>query len=256
MFREVSAQEMGGESVSHIATSVGNLRDLGGLATIDGRVIAPGCIFRSSHFAELASHDEPSIAALGFRTRVDLRGEQERSLAPNRWGSVNLREMHLPIEPRAMGSLRAHREAGTLDDGVVLTVMHEVYRRFVHQRAPVFSALLRLVQVPDNYPLVFHCTAGKDRTGFAAALLLLALDVPRSTIIDDFLRSNGRWKMNAPSQDLTLLAQVRAEYLETSFAEMAAGWGSVDAYLAQELGLDRVARDRLASHLLIPAPRA
>jgi len=99
--------------------------------------------------------------------------------------------------------------------------------------------------------LLFHCTAGKDRTGFAAAVVLLALDVPLDVIEEDFLLSNEHWKgrPNATGGWVTL-AKVRAEYLHTAFATMQQDWGSLSNYLTLALGMDASARALLRDRLL------
>jgi len=231
--------------------SVPNLRDLGGLPTADGRRVAMGRLFRSSHLHALTPEDEPAFAALGIRSVVDLRGVKERGVALGRGLHPGTVELHLPIEPRGLGTLRELRAAGNVEESAVVELMHNAYRRFVLQHAQIFAALLRRLQEPGATPLLFHCTAGKDRTGMAAVLILLALGVSREAILDDFLISNDRWQPTETTRDWTVLSRVRAEYLDTAFATMAAEWGSVDAYLDQALALNAEARERLRTHLLV-----
>lgn len=232
--------------------SVSNLRDMGGIATASGQRIAPGRLWRSSHFGELTPPDAQVLDAVGLRCVIDLRGALEREKAPSRLAQPALHEVHLPIEPRAMGALRDLRAAGAVDEQALVAVMFEVYRRFVRQHAPVFAAFLRLLgDDATPLPLVFHCTAGKDRTGWAAALALLALDVPREAVVADFMQSNGRWRMQGEAADWALLASVRADYLACAFEEIERGWGSVDVYLAEALGQDEAARRRLRARLLV-----
>ncbi len=233
-----------------LVASIPNLRDLGGLVGAGGRRIARGQLFRSSHLHALAAEDEPALVALGIRTVVDFRGVDERQLALSRGLRPDTFERHLPIEPRGLGALREMRKAGTVDEAAVVELMHGAYRRFVLQHAPVFASLLACLQEPARLPLVFHCTAGKDRTGMAAALILLALGVPREVIVADFMISNERWQPTETTRDWTVLSRVRACYLDTAFATMAGQWGSIDAYLHQALGLDAAARARLAARLL------
>jgi protein-tyrosine phosphatase len=233
-----------------LVASIPNLRDLGGLVGAGGRCIARGRLFRSSHLHALTPDDEPALAALGIRTVVDFRGVGERQVALSRGLAAGTDELHLPIEPRGLGALREMRKAGTVDESAVVELMHNAYRRFVLQHSLAFAALLARLQEPASLPLVFHCTAGKDRTGMAAVLILLALGVAREAIVADFLISNGRWQPTETTRDWTVLSRVRVEYLDTAFATMTAQWGSIDAYLAQALNLDDAARTRLAAQLL------
>ena len=237
-----------------IAASVPNLRDLGGLATASGRILASGRLFRSSHFGALAASDEAAVRALGLRTVVDLRGVQERAGAPNQLAVVAApawQDLHVPIEPSALTAMSQLREAGQGDEAAMLQVMHGAYSRFVRRYTTVYAALLQHLLRPESYPLVFHCTAGKDRTGFGAALVLLALQVPREAIVDDFLLSNTRWLPQGEMNDWTVLSRVRADYLHTAFAAIDEGWGSTEAYFDQALAFDAAARARLADLLLI-----
>lgn len=235
-----------------VAASVPNLRDLGGIATASGHVIAPGRLWRSSHFGSVSDDELDALRAIGLQSVIDLRGADERTRAPSRLPQFGIRELHLPIEPRAMGALRELREAGEPDKSALAAIMFEVYRRFVNEHTPVFASLLRLVaDEATPLPLVIHCTAGKDRTGWAAALLLLALGVPRETVLDDFLASNGRWSMQGVSADWALLATVHADYLQCAFDDIDKRWGSFDAYLEGPLGLDQQARERLSARLLV-----
>jgi len=183
---------------------------------------------------------------------IDLRDADARTRAPSRLAQFGIREPHLPIEPRAMGALRELREAGGPDKSALAAIMFEVYRRFVNEHTPVFASLLRLVaDEATPLPLVVHCTAGKDRTGWALALLLLALGVPRETVLDDFMASNGRWSMQGVSADWALRATVYADYLQCAFDEIDKRWGSMHAYLEGPFGLDQQARERLIARLLV-----
>ncbi|HKX94861.1 MAG TPA: tyrosine-protein phosphatase [Methylibium sp.] len=231
-------------------SSIPNLRDLGGLVGAGGRRIAAGRLYRSSHLHALTPDDEPVLAALGIRTVVDFRGVDERALALSRGLRPEIQELHLPIEPRGLGALRELRKAGNVEESAVVELMHNAYRRFVLQHAPVYAALLARLQQQDSLPLVFHCTAGKDRTGMAAVIILLALGVSREAIVQDFMLSNERWEPTETTRDWTVLSRVRAEYLDTAFETMTRRWGSIGAYLDQALALNGAARRRLAALLL------
>ncbi len=234
-------------------TDVANLRDLGGLHTADGRQLAGRRLYRSSHLARLGLRQ---AEALGLRTVVDLRGVQERAALPPANLGSQVRQLHLAIEPSAVARLKALRDTGlATDESTVVEIMHGVYRRLVRERAPVYAALLRELQQPAAYPLLFHCTAGKDRTGVAAALVLLALDVPAADIEQDYLLSNLHWRPgDMPGGTLSAgwvaLARVRADYLHTALQAMHEGWGSPQAYLERALGLDGTARAALRQQLL------
>ncbi len=232
--------------------SVANLRDLGGLPTASGRRIAHGRLFRSSHLAALTAAD---ARVLGLRTVVDFRGVDERAAAPSANLGDDTEHLHLPMEPRALSKLRALASAEHADPRAISDMMVGIYRRFVRDQAAVYRALLQRLQVAGACPLLFHCTAGKDRTGFAAAVVLLALDVPQHEIERDFLASNAHWRPADRKGGWVTLSEVRSEYLHAAFETMRDSFGSVDGFLREALGIDDAARARLADNLLEPGPR-
>ena len=124
--------------------------------------------------------------------------------------------------------------------------------------------MLRRLAQPENLPTLVHCTAGKDRTGFASALVLLALGVPEETVMEDYLRTNlhlgslRRLVLFVPlysffrteSQDILPLIEARPEYLQASLDAIAENYGSVDAYLEAALGVGPELRANLRANLL------
>jgi protein-tyrosine phosphatase len=144
--------------------------------------------------------------------------------------------------------------------------LQNVYRSFVTDYAEEWAAVFERLADPENLPAVLHCTAGKDRTGFASALVLLALGVPEETVYEDYLLSNLylenfrsfvlRWTplysfFRTGSADLLPLLEARRLYLETSLATIDAVYGSFDAYLEKALHVDAKRRAALKKNLLI-----
>ncbi|MDB5816667.1 MAG: uncharacterized protein JWQ11_307 [Rhizobacter sp.] len=234
----------------YLVRGIPNFRDLGGLQTAAGQRLATGVLFRSSHFAAATDDDIQALRALGIRTIVDFRGVNERQAAMGRLAAAGIREVHLPIEPSAVGSLREREARGPVDAAAVHEIMVEVYQRFVRNHAATYRRLIDLLLDESSYPLVFHCTAGKDRTGQAAALVLLALGVPKEAVLDDYLASNERWAAKAGGADIALFSQVSADYLHASLDAMTAHSGSIDDYLRKAIGIDDATRERLGRLLL------
>ncbi|TMA30661.1 MAG: tyrosine-protein phosphatase [Deltaproteobacteria bacterium] len=154
------------------------------------------------------------------------------------------------------GELSAEQAAGFLVAG---------NRAFVREFPGVYAQFLRDLGDPANLPTLFHCTAGKDRTGFAAALVLLALDVPREAAMRDYLLTNDftraktqrlLWTIRfaslfrADPEDLRPLFEARESYLSTAFAAIDETVGGIDAYLRDALGVDDALRARLRANLL------
>ncbi|MDE1556501.1 MULTISPECIES: tyrosine-protein phosphatase [Comamonas] len=235
-----------------------NFRDLGGYAGADGRTVRWRKLFRSDHLAGLSPADLQALQALGVARAVDFRGVQERACQGYAWPF--LEQQVLGIEPTVVQRALALVQQGhrlTADETVGL--MQDTYRSFVIDNADRFARLFRLLQDSDQ-PLVFHCTAGKDRTGWAAALILLALGVSREAVREDYLLTNQLYRRPAelaakaaqsvPQDILDVLWRVQMPFLDSAFVLAEQHAGSMDRYLAEVLGVDAAARQRLAQRYL------
>lgn len=229
-----------------------NFRDLGGYAGHQGRTVRWRRLLRSDHLARLTDEDIATLgAALGPGLRVcDLRGVAERETAACIVPGAVVHS--LPIEPTIVQRLNELVAGGhrlTAADTVAL--MQDTYRGFVRQNTPRFAALFTHLLAPTEAPLVFHCTAGKDRTGFAAALVLSALGVPREVVVHDFLLTNDHlrphadWRGDLPEDVTRVLWGVQAPFLEAAWAAVEEDFGSMDGYLRDGLGVGAAERERL-----------
>lgn len=231
-----------------------NFRDLGGYAGHGGRTVKWRRIFRSDHLAGLTPEDQALLAQLGVARAVDFRGQAES--AAHAYDLPGVTYHPLAIEPtviqRALDLQRTGRQL-TAQDAVAL--MQDTYRGFVHDNAPRFAMLFRLLLASDA-PTVFHCTAGKDRTGFAAALILLALGVPRGVVMQDYLLTNALYRRPpgmggpAPEEVLAVLWRVQEEFLDTALHMVDSDFGGLQAYLVDVLGVDAAAQNELAERYL------
>lgn len=226
-----------------------NFRDLGGYAGADGRIVRWRTLFRSDHLAALTPQDAAAFRALGVTRSFDFRGVGERAAAA--YDLPGVAQHPLPIEPTVVQGIRTILESGqTLTAERAAALMRQTYRNFVHQGVPRFAELFaHLVQ--SDQPLVFHCTAGKDRTGFAAALILLALGVPRDTVMRDYLLTNALYRMpevsdgRVPPEVLQVLWRVQEDFLEAGLDAIERDFGSVGAYLERALQLGAAERIQL-----------
>ena len=231
-----------------------NFRDLGGYTGHGGQQVKWRSIFRSDHLAGLTPVDQSVLAQLGVTRAVDFRGQAES--AAYAYALPGVAYHPLAIEPtvvqRAMELQRSGRQL-TAQDAVEL--MQETYRGFVHDNAARFAALFQLLLASDE-PLVFHCTAGKDRTGFAAALILFALGVPRDVVMHDYLLTNSLYRRpagmgsHAPQEVLAVLWRVQEEFLEAALHKVESEFGGLQPYLVDVLGVDAAAQKELASRYL------
>ncbi len=241
----------------HLALSGStNFRDLGGYAGRDGRTTRWRRLFRSDQLGELTPDDVAVLSDLGLARVCDFRGSQERAASACVLPGVAVHA--LSIEPTVVQGMQALLAAGTtLTAQATVALMEQTYRDFVLDNTPRFADLFGHL-LENDQPLVFHCTAGKDRTGFAAALILSALGVPRTVVMQDFLLTNAYYRQpkvaaGFASQDvLDVLWRVQAGFLEAAFETVDAGHGSVDRYLASALGLGPTQRQRLEQLYLQP----
>lgn len=231
-----------------------NFRDLGGYRGRDGRAVRWRRIFRSDHLCALTAADLQTLHLLGLQRAFDFRGAQERAAAA--YELPGLRQHSLAIEPTLAQRMAELVQSGIeLDAAHMSQLMHELYLRLIDESADRYAEWFEHL-LHDDAPFVFHCTAGKDRTGVAAALLLLALGVSRDTVEHDFLLTNVHYRRPAalsasaaaiPEDAMAVLWSVQAGFLQTCLAAIETRMGSVDAYLQAQLGLTPAARHRLAS---------
>ncbi len=231
-----------------------NFRDLGGYPARDGRAVRWRQIFRSNHLGHLTEADIEVLRGLGVRRAFDFRGTEERVAAI--CGVTDIAVHSLPVEPTVVAALRARLAAGgALSSTDALEVMRDSYRNYVRQNTPSFRALFAHL-VGDHAPLVIHCTAGKDRTGFACALILHALDVPEDLISEDYLLTNTYYRRDpSASSDLPedvkqVLASVEASFLAAAFEAISADYGTLENYFSEGLRLGAAERAELKRRYL------
>lgn len=170
-----------------------NLRDLGGYETTDGRQVKWGRIFRSSNLGRLTDKGLGQLKRLGINLVCDFRTEAEARKLPNRFpdseavGYVRLPIQHGEFEPTSVFDRIKKGDC----DWISEDFMVQGYIDSVDRYPDVWARLFKLLSDPRYRPVLFHCTGGKDRTGAAAALILLALGVPSETVVVDYGLSDG-----------------------------------------------------------------
>lgn len=247
-----------------------NFRDLGGYLTGDGARLKWGVIYRADGLHNLTGSDLVYLTRLGIRTVVDFREQYEFERSPDRLPD-GVRHVALPItvggEDVRQEIVRAIKEATDLDLSDFLV---DVGQKLVTEHTPVYRTWLR--ELADNelaVPHVFHCSAGKDRTGFAAGLLLRILGVPFDTVLHDYEKSNVFLErfFRSVLRRVRIFSLFRRDgnvlipmfiadprYLETSFATIDREWGDFARYVADGLGLSTGDVDRLRARLLERVP--
>ena len=233
-----------------------NFRDLGGYRTKDGRAVRRGAVFRSAHLGNLTQVDRANLGRLGVRTIVDLRGVSEAAETPHRVDGIDCRIVGAHIEPGVGEKIRGAVADGTASPHLMMQFLTDHYRDYPRRCAPGFRTLFATLSDGTHRPLVFHCTAGKDRTGFASALLLTLLGVPWETVMDDYLRTNELWTGHVgryPELDIdtrAAIVEARTAYLEAAFDVVRADFGGPEQFAERALSLDGASRERLRADLL------
>jgi protein-tyrosine phosphatase len=254
-----------------LLSGAANFRAVKPYKTADGRCLRENTIFRSGELSRLTDADLEIIAGLNIRLVCDLRTDREQADFFSRWPDHSF---HKKLEMPG----REHSDAGPQkifeliaahpgDSGAV-QAMGTLYRRQPRTLAKSLQIMLETILAGDGLPVLIHCHAGKDRTGFITAMLLAAAGVGLPDIFEDYVTTAHYFQ---PEQEsayfvswakesynvaldqaaLRPLVDAREDYLETAFAEIRSGWGSVETYLREEAGLTSAARERLQDLLLV-----
>jgi len=250
-----------------------NFRDLGGYETADGRQVKWGHVFRSGVMHQLTPADYDYLSGLGIDVICDFRSEQERASEPTDWAAGEVNYVTFP-DPAGDDDLSKSFAAVFMDPEVtpekVRATFIEHYRSMHKYYAPAYTVMFDELANGD-IPLAFNCSAGKDRTGVAAALLLTALGVPRETVVADYALSEQvvdymaefydaageagpdspyAFLMQLPPEVVEPLMRTEPAYIEATFESIDAEYGSVEAFIQQELGVDDAELQRLKDRLL------
>jgi protein-tyrosine phosphatase len=247
-------------------TGAVNLRDFGGYATSDDRRVRRGLLFRSGSLAHLSEEAQLGFAELGVGLICDLRRPEEQHEEPTPFPPHAPRRLEIPIDPGSAIAMRAElgRAALALQERIefMVSINRELARDHADDYARMFEGLLGL----ESGGFLVHCAAGKDRTGFACALILHALGVPEQTVLEDYLLTNqimdfegymmprllARYGADAiPDRESVMaLAGVRPEYLRAAYEAIEAEFENVEHYVEQAVGLDAAAREALRNRFV------
>ncbi len=240
-----------------------NFRDLGGYRARSGARVRWGLVFRAEALHGLTDADRDLYQHLGMRTVYDLRSEMEREARP---GPFPSRWVEVVGRPRDGESPIAVSSGMTVDDGE--RILEGLYTGLIEHSATKIGGLLTGLTEDGGLPAVFHCHAGKDRTGVVAALLLEALGVDRGTVLDDYeltaryrFRSQQEPTFQRLIEQFAMSPEAAAGVLNTPRWAMAAALGTldrdhggIDAYLTGPAGMRAADVEALRGRLLAPAP--
>ena len=237
-----------------------NFRDLGGIPTADGRKVRTGMLYRSAHLCSISAEDAEYLRdEKGIRNIVDLRSPSELAEKQD-VVAVGVNYMHFPpLNDEQNPSINKNNRVAVLKnimakEGGARKHLSDIYRLMVTQKESleVFGNFLRFLADEKNAGVLWHCTQGKDRTGIAAAVILMALGVDRKEIMRDYMRTNDssafvnfwifvgvvlvKFSVHA-AHSLNLLLSARKYFLEAAFEEIDSVYGGTEAFLRDGLGI-------------------
>ncbi len=235
---------------------VENFRDLGGLTTTDGRTIKTGLVFRSACPVDA----KPEVLKqLNIRTIVDFRSKAEATAVPHTYTDAEI--IPMPVLAGSRPELMNDLNTGRISPSGARELMLDIYTCQIVQSSMIFGRFLKLFTEASNLPLLFHCTAGKDRTGHATALLLSLLGVPWEANLDNYLETNLHLNRMCSDIQEQLFAEVSheavkaimmadADYLTAARKTIFKLHGSVKNYLLGPCHLTEDDISRIRENLL------
>jgi protein-tyrosine phosphatase len=243
-----------------------NFRDLGGYEALDGRKIKPGMLFRSDKLSHLNEIGMTEISKLNLKVITDLRSDKERKQEPDQL-PANVKYDVLPINDKPVDIRKLSRKIimGRANEAEVMDLLD--HRRFITNPAhrTSWGDWVKSLAEDESAPHLFHCTSGKDRTGYGAAILMLTLGVHKEVVMEDFLFSNqvlkgyndatltsieDRVGKRESLETIRKIMGVSQETMEATFAQMEADFGSVDEFIRDGLGVDDAMRQKLQDKFL------
>ncbi|MDA9140422.1 tyrosine-protein phosphatase [Gammaproteobacteria bacterium] len=227
-----------------------NTRELGGYKTTDGKTIKWGKLFRSDKLSDISKTDQAYLQNLGIKKIVDFRSEQEKAEDPNIIPTgISYVEMPISVDGAMRSKIEAVLKGET--DRKVQSFLIDANKEFVTNYADVYENFLRGL-IDEDAPTLFHCTAGKDRAGFAAAITLIALGVSKEDVINDYMKTNAFTQerieeilgqielMSLYQSDVEILRPllgVEQIYIETAFRTAEDKYGSLENFIRDGLNI-------------------
>jgi len=257
VFADGVAQNETNQSRSIAFSGVRNFRDLGGYQTFSDQTIRRGLLYRSANLHKLTDKDLQRLDRLSLKRVIDFRADFEKMSEPDRLpNDPDIKVVEIPILDRSTNvaqALEQQIKAGKADAIHPAELLTEANIELATRFTPQYQQFIHEILETNGQPILFHCTAGKDRTGFAAAILLRILDVPQEAVMFDYLLSN-EYYFKALKRNLALLAltkgqkvssvvagflEVKTAYLQIAFNTIDQQYGSFDEYMRQGLDLTK-----------------
>jgi protein-tyrosine phosphatase len=235
---------------------IANFRDLGGYANEQGQQVKWGVLYRSGTFAHSSRADLQGLQQLQLATLIDFRSGGEKEEEPNQLPQpASFTVVEIPTldegNKALVGEVMERVESGDFDGFDPDQFMLTANRQFATEFTPQFRQFIHTVLDAGGKPVAWHCSAGKDRTGFASAILLRVLGVPQETVMRDYMESKQHalearknqllllrvFKGEEAADKLAIMMGVEEAWLRAAFEEIDARWGSFDNYVSEGLQL-------------------
>lgn len=268
----VPSQLPPGERAAHRLLNfegIANFRDLGGYETSDGRHTKWGVLYRSGNFSTASRSDSEVLNSLELHALVDFRSSAEKEEEPHQLPEpLPFELVEIPTmdggDHSVTNEIMVRIESGDFSDFEPDAFMITANRKFATEFTPQFSEFIQLVLEAGGEPVAWNCSAGKDRTGFATAIVLRTLGVPMDTILEDYALSKEYslaarkkelmmlrlFKGDEAADKLAVILGVEKPWLEAAFDEIDQQHGSFDTYTKQALGLEPADIEQLRNALL------
>jgi protein-tyrosine phosphatase len=263
-----------GIEVVHPFQKLSNFRDVGGLKTVDGRMMGTGLLFRSDELTHLTDQDMVKLQEFNIKLICDLRSPQEsKARQPGRMLNCLTRVVNIPILPACSqdGSRKRFltflfRETG---DERFHEFSREYYRELAFEQAPRIGEIITLLSKEENLPALVHCNAGKDRTGYLAALIQLLMGVPYGAVRESYLQTNdyfytrlGRFiklarivtLFQVSAERMRVILMAHPEYLDGVHGMILQNYGSIERYLRDACHVDQDTLNKLKAALVVDTP--
>ncbi|MDR2980176.1 MAG: tyrosine-protein phosphatase [Bacteroidales bacterium] len=217
-----------------------NFRDLGGMATEQGQRVKWGKIIRSDDLINLTENDLTFLASIPLKSIVDFRSVTEAQTSSDKLPVSVVNHYALSIDPGNIAEMM--KDSNMLSSLNAEETMTMLYKLFVSDSVCVarYREFFRILQDENNTPILYHCSAGKDRTGIATMLFLYSLGVSMEAVIQDYLLSNiylaDKYKNYMVAfPEMRAMFEVKPQYLASAFEEINRLYGSIDNFLENEL---------------------
>ena len=227
-----------------------NTRELGGYKTTDGKSVKWGMLFRSDKLSDISENDQLYLQSLGIKRIVDFRSKGEKTEDPDIIPEgINYIETPINVDGAMRSKIEAVLKGETNKE--VKSFLVDANKEFVTNYTSVYEDFLRGL-IDEDGPTLFHCTAGKDRAGFAAAITLIALGVSKEDVIEDYMKTNIFTKdkidemidkiklmslYQADAEILRPLIGVERIYIETAFKTAEEKYGSLENFIREGLNI-------------------